>query len=165
MIHRVLDPYLIAYYAVPIFVFYPLFVAIFGLSRIPIVLIGYLLGVIAIVVNTANGFRNVPEVYQNVGESLQLNSKQTFRHIYLPAAGPYIFTGLKLAFIYSFIGVIASEFILSNSGLGYLVQYNYQNFSTNEMYAVMLLLATVAIIANLVLIRIEDRLYRRSVMS
>lgn len=164
-LHKILDPYLIAYYAMPVFVFYPLFIAIFGLGSMPIILIGYLLGVIAVTVNTANGFRKVPEVYRNVGRSLKLSSRQSAIHIYLPAAGPYIFTGLKLGFIYSFIGVIASEFILSNSGLGYLIQYNYQNFVTDEMYAVMLLLVTIAVVTNLLLIRIENRMYRRSTMN
>jgi len=41
--------------------------------------------------------------------------------IKLPAALPYLFTGMKLAVAYSFIGVIASEFILSGSGVGYAI--------------------------------------------
>lgn len=162
-LRRVLDPYLIAYYALPVFVFYPLFIAIFGLNQIPIILIAFALSVIAIVINTANGFDQVRDVFREVGRSLKLSRYQTFRHIYFPAAVPYIFTGLKLGFIYALIGVIASEFILANAGLGYLVAYNYNNFATAEMYAVMLLVVIIAISTNVILVRVENHLYERSV--
>jgi NitT/TauT family transport system permease protein len=162
-LRRILDPYLIAYYALPVFVFYPLFIAIFGLNQIPIILIAFALSIIAIVINTANGFDQVRDVFSEVGRSLKLSRYQTFRYIYLPAAVPYIFTGLKLGFIYALIGVIASEFILANAGLGYLVAYNYNNFATSEMYAVMLLVVIIAITTNMILVRIEDHLYKRSV--
>lgn len=162
-LQRILDPYLIAYYAMPIFAFYPLLIAIFGLNQLPIILISFAMSVIAIVINTANGFNQVRDVFADVGRSLNLSRYQAFRHVFLPAATPYIFTGLKLGFIYALIGVIASEFILANAGLGYQVSYNYRNFATEEMYAVMLLVVIFAVVANLVLLRMENYLYRRSV--
>jgi len=162
-LYRILDPYLVAWYAMPIFAFYPMLIGIFGLTKTPIILIAYMMGVIAIVVNTANGFEKVRDVYGDVGRSLNLSRVQTFWHIYFPAATPYIFTGLKLGFIYSIVGVLASEFILSDSGLGFRVAYHYRNFQTNEMYAVMLLIALIAISVNLLLLHVEGRLYQRSV--
>lgn len=165
LLHRILDPYLVAWYALPIFAFYPMLIAIFGLNRTPIILIAYAMGVIAVVVNTANGFSNVHDVYRKVGQSLNLSRTEAFLHVYFPAAAPYIFTGLKLGFVYSIVGVLASEFILANAGLGYQVSYSYRNFATNEMYAVMLLIIVIAVTVNLVLLRIEDRLYRRSVSN
>lgn len=162
-VQSILDPYLIAFYAMPVFAFYPMLIAIFGLNRIPIILIAFMMSTVAIVINTANGFAQVRDVYEQVGRSLRLSRYEAFAHIYLPAATPYIFTGLKLGFIYALIGVIASEFILANSGLGYQVAYNYNNFATKEMYATMLLVIVIAIATNLTLIRIENRLYRRSV--
>jgi len=163
LLHKILDPYLVAWYALPIFAFYPMLIAIFGLNRTPIILISYGISVIVIVVNTANGFSNVHEVYQKVGRSLDLSRWKAFLHVYFPAAAPYIFTGLKLGFIYAIVGVLASEFILADAGLGYQVSYNYRNFATNEMYAVILLIVGIAITVNLILLRMEDHLYRRSV--
>ena len=162
-LQRILDPYLIAFYAMPIFAFYPMLIAIFGLNKIPIILIAFLMSIVAIIINTANGFGQVRDVYAQVGRSLRLSRYESFRHIFLPAATPYIFTGLKLGFIYALIGVIASEFILANSGLGYQVSYNYNNFGTQEMYATMLLVVIIAVATNLMLLHFENRLYRRSV--
>ena len=48
--------------------------------------------------------------------------------IRLPAAAPHLFSGLKLAVAYSFIGVIAGEFILSTKGVGHEIAYAYNNF-------------------------------------
>jgi len=160
---EVLDPFIVAYYAIPVFVFYPLLITVFGLNRLPILLIAFAMSAVAVVINTANGFDDVGQVYQKVGRSLRLTRYQQFRYIALPAALPSVFTGLKLGFIYSLIGVIASEFILAGAGLGYLISNNYTNFATREMYAVMLFVVLVAVAINQVLLYVERRLYERRV--
>jgi len=160
---EILDPFIIAYYAIPVFVFYPLLITVFGFNRIPILLIAFAMSVVAVVINTANGFAGVSDVYHDVGRSIRLSRYQRFRHIALPAALPYVFTGLKLGFIYALIGVIASEFILAGSGLGYLISNNYTNFDTPTMYAVMLFVILVSVAINQTLLYVEERLYERRV--
>jgi len=160
---EILDPFIIAYYAIPVFVFYPLLITVFGFNRIPILLIAFAMSVVAVVINTANGFAGVDDVYHDVGQSIRLSRYQRFRHIALPAALPYVFTGLKLGFIYALIGVIASEFILAGSGLGYLISNNYTNFDTPTMYAVMLFVILVSVAINQTLLYVEGRLYERRV--
>jgi NitT/TauT family transport system permease protein len=156
---RTLDPYLTTYYAIPIFAFYPLLLAILGFNLLPIVAISWVWAVVAVVLNTAIGFGEVPEVLIKVGRSMNLSRWQILSHIFFPAAVPYIFTGLKLGMVYSLIGVIASEFVLSTRGLGYLVSYSYANFDTAGMYSAMLVILVLAILLNSALNRIERRLY------
>src|ERR1044072_1589050 len=66
LIHRwqalreTLDPLFAAYYAIPVYAFYPLFIVIFGLGDFPQILIGFMLGLVAVVVNTLNGLDRVP---------------------------------------------------------------------------------------------------------
>ncbi len=159
---QILNPYLISYYAIPIFALYPLFVAIFGIGILPIVLMGWLFSIVAIIINTTTGFENVDkEIYPKVGKGLRLSPLKIFLWIYLPAATPHIFTGLKLGFIYSLIGVIASEFIISTKGLGHLVAFSYSSFDTENMYASMLLIVLIAILINGLLMRIEAWFYGR----
>jgi NitT/TauT family transport system permease protein len=81
--------------------------------------------------------------------------------IKLPAALPYLFTGMKLAVAYSFIGVIASEFILSGSGVGYAIGYAYNNFQNDDMYSLMLLILIAVTAVNMVLNRIDHRFQSR----
>jgi NitT/TauT family transport system permease protein len=156
---RTLDPYLTTYYAIPIFAFYPLLLAIFGFNILPVVVISWAWAVVAVVLNTAIGFGEVPRVLIKVGQSMNLSRWQLLSRIFFPAAVPYVFTGLKLGMVYSLIGVIASEFVLSTQGLGYLVSYNYTNFRTAAMYSAMFLILFIAILLNWALNSIERRLY------
>jgi NitT/TauT family transport system permease protein len=159
---RILNPYLVSYYAIPVFALYPFIVGLFGIGILSITFMGWLFAVVAIIVNTATGFEEVDKrIYPKVGKSLRLSRSRIFLWIYFPAATPYIFTGLKLGFIYSIIGVIASEFMLSTKGLGHLVRFSYSAFETEIMYASMLLIVIIAVLVNSALMRIETRLYGR----
>jgi NitT/TauT family transport system permease protein len=157
---RVLDPYLTSYYAMPFFAFYPVLVAIFGLSRTPIVLIAWAWAVVAVVVGTVGGLRKIPVVYHKVASVYRLSRWQAFRKVYVPAAAPLVFNGVKLALSYSIIGVIASEFILAPNGLGWLVSYNYENFAVAQMYAVMLLIVVLTVVLTSVIGLVQRRIQR-----
>ncbi len=162
VLFEILSPYLVAYYAIPVFALYPLFILAFGAGILPIVLIGFLFGVVVIIVNTAIGLRRVDgEVYPRVGRSLNLSRAQMLREIYLPAASPFLFTGLKLGFTYSLIGVVAAEFIVSTRGLGHIIDRSYRNFETANMYAGIWLILVLALAANATLSRLEAALYGR----
>lgn len=158
--YRVLDPYLTSYYAMPFFAFYPVLVAIFGLSRTPIILIAWAWAVVAVVVGTVGGLRKIPVVYHKVARVYRLSRWQSFRRVYVPAAAPLVFNGVKLALSYSIIGVIASEFILAPNGLGWLVSYNYENFAVAQMYAVMLLIVVFTVVLTSVIGIVQRRLQR-----
>jgi NitT/TauT family transport system permease protein len=159
---RILNPYLVSYYAIPVFALYPIIVGIFGVGMVSITFMGWLFAIAAIIISTATGFGEVDKrIYPNVGRSLRLSRWKIFLWIYFPAATPHIFTGLKLGFIYSIIGVVASEFILSTKGLGHLVRFSYSAFETDIMYASMLLIVIMAVVINSALMRIEGWLYGR----
>ena len=61
-----LDPFFATYYAVPVFIFYPVLIAIFGLSPIPIVMIGVATAIVAMIIATLNGLDRVPRVLTKV---------------------------------------------------------------------------------------------------
>jgi len=62
---------------------------------------------------------------------------------------------------YALIGVIAGEFILSGTGLGYAISFAYQSFENRTMYGAMLFVLLVAVTANGILYVWEGRLARR----
>ncbi len=160
-LRTVLQPYLTTYYAIPIFAFYPLFIAVFGLGAMPVIIIAWAWAVVAIVLNTVIGLAEVPEVMVKVGRSLRLSPWRLFTRVYFPAATPYIFTGFKLAASYTVIGVIASEFIQAEAGVGWFVGFSYNNFAIQNMYAAILLILAFAVLVNSLLLRLERRLYGR----
>jgi NitT/TauT family transport system permease protein len=150
-VRQALDPFLATYYAVPIFIFYPVFIAIFGLSIIPIVLIGIATGAVAMIIATLNGLDRIPRVLTKVARVHRMDPLATALRLKLPAAAPHLFTGVKLAVSYSFIAVIASEFIQAPAGLGRAIADAYADFNNRKMYALILLLLIIATVVNMVL--------------
>lgn len=145
---RAVDPFLATYYAIPFFAFYPLLVVIFGLNAAPVILIGFLFGVVAMIINTMNGLDRIPPVLIKTARVNGLGPLRTAWQVKLPSAAPQLFTGVKLAIAYCFIGVIAAEFIMSTSGLGYSIAYAFNNFDNRSMYALMLFIITLVTLVN-----------------
>jgi NitT/TauT family transport system permease protein len=67
---------------------------------------------------------------------------------------------VKLAVAYAFIGVIASEFILSGAGVGYAIAHAYNDFENRTMYGLMLLVVLAVGAANALLDAATRRLRR-----
>jgi NitT/TauT family transport system permease protein len=160
-VRRTIDPLLATYYSVPVFVFYPMFIVLFGLNDIPKIVIGFLDAVAAVVINTLNGLDRVPPVLIKTGRVNKMSRAAIAGRIVLPYASPYLFTGVKLAIAYSFIGVIGSEFILSSHGLGHSISYAYHNFDNVTMYSLILFILILVLTINMSLHSWEKLLMQR----
>jgi NitT/TauT family transport system permease protein len=160
-VRATLDPLFATYYAVPVFAFYPFLIVVFGLGDLPQVLIGFMLGVVAVIVNTLNGLDRVPRVLQKAARVHRLGRVGTALTVTLPYATPHILTGVKLAVAYSLIGVVGSEFIMSRGGVGYEISFAYTNFDNATMYPLIVLILTLSIAVNTLLTAWEKRLLVR----
>jgi NitT/TauT family transport system permease protein len=160
-LRETLDPLFAAYYAIPVYAFYPLFIVIFGLGDVPQVLIGFMLGLVAVIVNTLNGLDRVPRALIKTARVQRLGPVATALQVSLPYAVPYIFTGVKLAVAYSFIGVIGAELIMSRTGLGYEIGFAYNNFDNAVMYPMIVLVLAVAASVNTMFFLWEKKLLAR----
>jgi NitT/TauT family transport system permease protein len=160
-VRRIFDPLFATYYAVPMYAFYPLLIVVLGLGDLPQIAIGFLLAVVAVILNTVNGLDRVPPVLLKTARVHRLGPVRTALKVRLPFAAPYIFTGFKLAVAYSFIGVIGAEFITSNRGIGYEIAFAYNNFDNRVMYPMILLVLVVVITVNMSLHHWEKRLLER----
>lgn len=160
-LRRVFDPLFATYYAVPMYAFYPLLIVIFGLGDFPQIAIGFLLAVMAVIINTMNGLDRVPAVLLKTARVHRLGALATALRVRLPHAAPYVFTGFKLAVAYSFIGVIGAEFITSSRGIGYEISFAYNNFDNAVMYAMILFILLLVVTVNMSLHVWEKRLLAR----
>src|SRR5258705_11858563 len=82
-VRETLDPLFATYYAVPIFAFYPLLIVLLGLGDAPQIGIGFMLGVVAIIVNTLNGLDRVPQVLRKTARIQRLGLIETARSVTL----------------------------------------------------------------------------------
>ncbi|MBN9435736.1 ABC transporter permease subunit [Bosea sp. (in: a-proteobacteria)] len=160
-LRHALEPLLASYYAVPTFVFYPIFITLFGVGSASIIAIAVLLAVVSMITATLNGLDRIPRVLRKTAQIYRMSRAKTALLVELPATLPYLFTGVKLSVAYSFIGVIASEFILSGAGIGYAIAYAYNLFENGHMYALILLVLVTVTIVNTILNMIDRRLQAR----
>ncbi|HEX2519787.1 MAG TPA: ABC transporter permease subunit, partial [Castellaniella sp.] len=82
------------------------------------------------------------------GISLRATTLQKVLKIYLPAMRGPVVNGLRMGFGVAVIGVLLAETKLSNQGLGYLVIQNYQHFDMQAMYALLIAIFGLAVLAN-----------------
>ncbi len=134
---RIFEPYMVAFYAVPVVVFYPITIVLIGLNQWPIILLASVSATIPVALNVWHGLRRIRRVYLLLGRSLRCSRRQTAMKILLPAAGPLFFTGLKVGAIYALVTTVAMEFIIGRVGLGYQMRYLFEIFDNDRMYAYM----------------------------
>lgn len=129
------EPYLVAMYAMPTLVFYPILLALMGLSPGPIIVITTLMVIVPVTLNTTAGLRSIPPVLHKLARSTQADAITRMRKVLLPAAIPLVMPGIKLGVIYGMVAAIAMEFILSSRGLGYAIGYLYTGYRITDMWA------------------------------
>jgi NitT/TauT family transport system permease protein len=161
-LRKAVEPMIASYYALPFFVLYPLFIVLFGMNAVPITCMGFLYAVMAMITGTLGGLDRIPRVLSKVSRTYRLGRVQEAVLVKLPAAAPYVFTGAKLALGYAITGVIGSEFILSDKGLGYSIAYAYNNFDDRTMYALLLFVIVVVSSVSVAMQWAEERVQYRS---
>lgn len=151
------EPYLVSLYSMPTLVFYPILLALLGLGPAPIIVIATTMAMIPIALNTMVGLNSISPTLPKLARSMNCSRTQTYLKVLAPAATPLVVPGLVLGFIYATIGVIAMEFILASEGLGFRIGYAYRAFEIRDMYAYILVVLIVAVVANVCLNAIERR--------
>lgn len=161
LLRATLEPFLTSYSAVPPIVFYPMLIVIFGLNRVPQILIAVMFGLVPMAINTINGLHRIRPVFLKVGRAHRVSALASVFRIQLPAAAPYLFVGVTLAVSYSVIGVISTEFILSSTGVGHQISFAYDNYDNRAMYGLIVLLLVFATLLNGALRSYSERMLRR----
>jgi NitT/TauT family transport system permease protein len=147
-----------AIFSTPTVLLFPIILVFFGRTvAVPIVM-GVMVGIIPIIINTRAGLCNVRGILLKLGRSLNLSNLQIFSKLLLPAAAPTIFSGIKLGLIYTMIGVTAMEFLVEIGGLGKVIATRYDTFDTPGLYTYMGMVLVVAVILVELVNRTEARI-------
>jgi NitT/TauT family transport system permease protein len=141
---RAYESWLGALFSAPLILLYPLFLVLFGRSLFTVVFMGFLAGVIPVIMKTREGLLAVPRVLIDVAHSFNLRERDVFRKVMLPSALPTIFTGLRLGFVFATINVVAVEYLANFGGLGFLVGEMYDRFDIPAMYAAVVFVVAVS---------------------
>ncbi|PSS65857.1 nitrate ABC transporter, permease protein [Ensifer sp. NM-2] len=118
---RGLDPIFQVLRTVPPLAWLPLSLAAFQDGTPSAIFVIFITAIWPIIINTAVGIRNIPQDYQNVAKVLRLNAFEYFAKIMLPAAAPYIFTGLRIGIGLSWLAIVAAEMLIGGVGIGFFI--------------------------------------------
>lgn len=157
---KFIDPLMTALNALPRIALAPLFLLWFGLGLASKVALGASLTFFIVLSSTVAGARSVDLDLLTLSRTLGARPFQVFMKITLPSAVPTIFSGLRLGLIYAMLGVIASEIIAAEHGLGQTVAYLSGTFQIDGVYAILLLLAILGTSLTWIMSSIERRLLR-----
>jgi putative hydroxymethylpyrimidine transport system permease protein len=138
-------PLLLASQAIPIVVLAPLFILAFGYGIGPKLAIIALICFFPIVVVMLDGLRSVDPDLLKLMRSLGASRLARLWKAELPASLPYLFSGLRLAAVFSVIGAVFGEWAGADRGLGRLVLLANNQLQTPRVYAGIVLLTVMAI--------------------
>ncbi len=154
---RTLYPLLVASQAIPVVTLIPVLILWLGFGLLPKLVVIALVCFFPILVTTLTGLESVDPDLIKLMHTFDAGRRQTFWRVELPSALPGLFTGAKLAAVFSVIGVVFAEEAGSNSGLGYLLTVTVANLETAEAFATVFVLSALAILLFALLTLAERR--------
>lgn len=145
-----------ALFAAPTVLLYPLVLVLFGRTYTAIAVMGFVTGIVPIILGTREGLASVPRTLINVGRACNVNPSQEFWKILLPAGALMIFTGIRLGTIYALLNVIGVEFLVNFGGLGFVVSNMYDRFDFAAMYGAIIFVILICVAILRLLTLVED---------
>ena len=151
-----------ALYATPSVALIPIIVVWFGFGPTAKTVVVILFVVFPVLINTMRGVQEVDRELVEVARSFCSGERRMWFDLIMPAALPYMVTGLRLAIGRALIGVIVAEFFTAFSGLGHLIVTNANSFRTDRTFVPILVIAVLGVLLTALLEFAERRLVRWS---
>ena len=156
--NRLLSPYLNALNALPKVALAPLFVLWFGLGIASKIALAAVLVLFLVFLNTYAGVREVDQDLIDSARLMRASRMQVIAKVIVPSAMSWVFAGLKISMPYALIGAVLGEMLAANRGLGYLVQYSGSQFDTAGVFAVLIVIALLAVALNFLVELVQHRM-------
>jgi NitT/TauT family transport system permease protein len=110
---------------IPVLAWVPLAIVMFISTESAVVYLAFLASFFATALNTMLGVESIDESYVRAAYCLGADEWQVFRHIVIPGALPFIFTGLQISVGVSWFSLVAAEMVSGQYGLGYVINTSF----------------------------------------
>ena len=158
VVKQIIDIPLNALYALPAVALIPVIVLWFGFGSSAKIFVVSFFVFFPVVINTMRGVEEVDPDLLEVTRSFCSSEGRVWRDLLLPAALPYIFTGIRLAIGRGLVGVIVAEFFTAISGLGNLIVTNSNTFQTARTFVPIVILSLIGVVLTALLVAVEKRM-------
>jgi NitT/TauT family transport system permease protein len=110
---------------IPVLAWVPLAIVMFVATESAVIYLAFLASFFATALNAMLGVESIDEAYLRAAECLGANRAQVFRHVIVPGALPFIFTGLQISVGVAWFSLVAAEMVSGQYGLGYVINTSY----------------------------------------
>ena len=148
VVRYVLDGWVNALMSAPLSALVPILIALFGVRDTVVAATVFMFSFFVIVVNTLTGVRGADRSLVDMARAFGATEMALFGRIYLPAALPAVMLGLRLGVVQAVKGMVVGEMLISLVGLGERLIYYGNTFLITELYAVILSVLVVALLAG-----------------
>ena len=151
------DPLIAVLFPIPKIALMPLLLLAFGLgdaSKIALVAIAVFFPV---VINTYVGAANIEKIYWDVAKNYGASQTVMITRVVFFVALPTIFAGLRIALAVSFILLVASEFVATKSGIGYLIWNSWELLQVDVMFVGIVTIGVLGLITSVLFQEIERK--------
>ena len=157
-IEHFFDLYVNALMSAPTTAFVPVLILWFGLGMESRIAVVFLFAIFVIIINTLTGVKQVDSVLLEMARSFGAREREIFFKIMLPAALPAIMAGLRLGMGRAVKGMVTAEMLLTLTGIGAMIMQYGSSFATDSLFAVILTILLVALLAMKAVHWIDRRL-------
>ncbi|HEX6176403.1 MAG TPA: ABC transporter permease, partial [Candidatus Binatia bacterium] len=126
----------------------PVAVLLFGINDAMIVAVTVYASIWPVLINTIDGVRHLERTLIDTGRTFGLNRRQILWWVVLPAAAPYIVTGLRISLSIALILVTTAEMIAGSKGLGFFILDQERSMNSGNMYAGIILVSVLGYLLN-----------------
>lgn len=155
-LNDILEPWIAAFYSIPIITIVPILIIWFGVGLLSKVVVIFLIAVVAVMLNTAAGVNTVDRGLLEVAAAFRLTPFQTALKVKLPSALPHVLTGIRLAVGRALLGVTIAELLASTSGLGFLLKETAESYETASLFVAIVLLGAMGVTSFLLIRKFEQ---------
>jgi NitT/TauT family transport system permease protein len=159
-VHRVVHPFLMAFYAIPKIAIAPLMIMWFGLGLTPKFLLAGIFVFFVVFMNTLAGLRSVSPSLLNVARVMGANRRQLLGKVVFPSAIPNVLIAMRITVPEAMVGAIVGEFIAGNRGIGYLINSASNQYNTASVFAGIIAILVVVLLMDTLVSVLERRLMR-----
>jgi ABC-type nitrate/sulfonate/bicarbonate transport system permease component len=135
----------------------PVAVLMLGIGDAMIVAVTVYASVWPVLINTIDGVRHIESVLIQTGRTFGLGRGQILWRVILPAASPYVVTGLRISLSIALILVTTAEMVVGSKGLGFYILDEERSMNSANMYAGVVLVATLGYVLNRLFLALESR--------
>jgi NitT/TauT family transport system permease protein len=159
-LERATRPLVVASQVVPKVALIPLFIIWFGFGMTSKIIIVALLAFFPIMLNVQLGVRSVEAGHRELMRSLNASRWATFSRLEYHSTMPYVLAGAEIGIVFAIIGAVVGEYSGADKGLGLLINHAQGTFDSAGIYAGMIIITVIALLAEWLLTLLERRLLR-----